>query len=61
MLCGSKKKVVVCSTIISNLAVTTCVPASNFRANHFLKGIFITEQQIQFAWGLGNNFKFAET
>ena len=37
------KKVAVCFTIISNLAVTTHVSVNNIRADLFLKGIFITE------------------
>ena len=48
MFCSSSKKVVVCFTIISNLAVTTRVSVNNVRADLFLKGIFITEQQTQF-------------
>ena len=48
----------VCFTIISNLAVTTHVSVNNVRADLFLKGIFITEQQIQLAWRLENNFRF---
>ena len=33
---------------------------NNVRAAPFLKGNFITEQQIQFACWLKNNFKFTE-
>ena len=49
MLCSSSKKVAVCFTIISNLAVTTHVSVNNVRADLFLKEIFITEQRIQLA------------
>ena len=48
MLCSSSEKVAVCFNIISNLAVTTRVSVNNVRADLFLKGIFIAEQQIQF-------------
>ena len=44
------KKVVVCFTKISNLAVTAHLSVNNVRADLFRKGIFITKQQIQFAW-----------
>ena len=54
------KKVVVCFTIISNLAVTTHISVNNVRADLFLKGIFIMEQRIQLAWWLENNFKFTK-
>ena len=40
--------------------MATRVSVNNVRADFFLKGIFITEQRIQFAWELENNFKFAE-
>ena len=43
-------KLTVCFTVISNLAITTCVPVNNVRADLFLKGIFTTEQQIRFEW-----------
>ena len=46
MLCSSSKKVMVCFTIISNLAVTTHVSVNNVRADLFLKGIFITENEF---------------
>ena len=45
MLCSSSKKVAVCHTIISNLAVTTHVSVNNVRVNLILKGNFITEQR----------------
>ena len=50
LLCSSSKNVVVCFTITSNLTVTTCVFVNNVESNLFVKGIFITEQQIEFAW-----------
>ena len=59
MFCSCSKKVVR-FTITSRLAVTTCVSVNNVRADLFLKGIFITEQRIQFAWGLENKYKFTE-
>ena len=46
--------------MVSNLAVNTRVSVNIVRVDLFLKGIFITEQRIQFAWGLDNNFKFTE-
>ena len=48
MLCNSSKKVAVCFTRISNLAVITRVSVNQVRADLFLKGIFIREQQTQF-------------
>ena len=48
MLCSSSKRVAVCFTMISNLAVTTRVSVNNVRADLFLKGIFITEHPTQF-------------
>ena len=48
---------VVCFTLISNIAVTKCVSVNSVRAGLFLKEIFIMEQRIQFAWWLENNFK----
>ena len=56
LLCSPSKKVVVCFTMISNFAVTTRVSVNNVRVDLFLKAIFMTEQRIQFAWWLGNNF-----
>ena len=49
-----------CFTIISNLGVTTRVSVNSVRADHFFKGIFITEQRTQFTRWLENNFKFTE-
>ena len=60
MLCSSSKKVTVCFTILSNLAVTARVSVNNLRVDLFLKGIFITELQTQFTRSLENNFKFTE-
>ena len=42
------KKLVVCFTIISNLAVTTCLSVNNVKAGLVLKEIFTKEQQTQF-------------
>ena len=53
------KKVAVCFTIVSNLAVTTPVSINNGRADPFLKGIFM-KQWIQLAWWLENNCKFTK-
>ena len=47
---SSAALVVVCFTKISNLAVTAHLSVNNVRADLFRKGIFITKQQIQFAW-----------
>ena len=66
MLCSTSKKVAVCFTIISNvavsthvsvnnvsnLAITTHASANNVRVDLFLKKSFITEQKIQLAWEL---------
>ena len=66
MLCSTSKKAAVCFTTISNVAVSTHVSvnnvsnlaitahasANNVRVDLFLKKSFITEQQIQLAWGL---------
>ena len=41
MLCRSSKKVAVCFTIISNLAVATRASVNNVRADLFLKFSFI--------------------
>ena len=60
MLYSSRKSVAVCFTIISNLAVTACVPVNNVRAVLFLGGIFLTEQRTQFTRRLENNFQFTE-
>ena len=60
MVCSSNKKVAVCFTLISNLAVTARVTVNNVRADFFLKGTFITEQWIQFVWWLDwQNFKLS--
>ena len=50
MLYSSSKKVEVCFTILSNLALTTRVSVNNNKADLFLKGIFIMEQQTKFVW-----------
>ena len=57
---SSSKKVTVCFTMTSNLAVTIRASVNNVRADLFLKGIFVTEQQIQFVRWLENNFKITE-
>ena len=46
--------------MISNIAVTTRASVNNVRADLFLKGIFVTEQKIQFVRWLENNFKITE-
>ena len=60
MLWSSSEKVELRITIISNLAVTTRVSVNIIRADHFLQGIFVTEQRTQFTSWLQNNFKLTE-
>ena len=47
MLSSLSKKVAVCFTLISNLAVNARVSVNNVKADLFFKAILITEQRTQ--------------
>ena len=63
MLCRSSKKVAVCFTIISNLAVATRASVNNVRADLFLKFSFIVpmlEPLTTDQYTIKDSFTFAE-